>query len=132
MIETRATVEHEEHETWLTKWKVPAFPVLVGMLLLTLGVVLAFIQQKEDREATAAAIAGASCQQQREFRTFFADYLESQIGTPVEAIPGFDELSPEAREFALQLAPIVEAEREDDAKAFAEYVVNFPIPNCEG
>ena len=58
-------------------------------------------------------------------------YLESQIGTPVEEIAGFDQLSPEARAFAIQLAPVIEANRQEDEAAYAEYVMNFPIPNCD-
>jgi hypothetical protein len=122
----------DDPETWLTRWKVPAVPVLVGMILLTLGVFFGFLQLRWDREANASALANATCRQQREFRGFFADYLESQIGTPIEDIPGFDQLSPEAREFAIQLAPVVEAGRQKDAAAYAEYILKFPIPNCDG
>lgn len=135
MSVTETQMEHDERESRLarlmTRWTVPAIPVLVGMIILTLGVAFAFWQQKQDRLATAEAIGLASCQTQREFRAFFTDYLESQIGTPIDQIPGFDQLTPEAREFALQLEPVIEAERQEDQQALATYIVQFPIPNCD-
>lgn len=131
MSETRTQTELDERESWLTRWRVPAIPVLVGMILLTVGVAFAFWQQKEDREATREAIEGASCRTQREFRQFFTSYLKSQIGTSVDEIAGFDQLSPEAQEFALQLEPVIEAEREQDQRALATYILQFPIPNCD-
>ena len=134
VTETQVETETEsplERERWWRRWTVPAIPVMIGMLLLTVGVCLALLLQRQDREATALAISTASCHQQAEFRSFFAEYLESQIGTPVEDIPGFDQLSPEARAFAVQLAPVIEANRERDEAAYAEYVMNFPIPNCD-
>jgi hypothetical protein len=116
----------EDTLTWWTKWRVPAAPVILAIALVVGTIVYVLFQQNWDR----AAAARAACENQAEFRSFFAGYLQDQIGTPIEDIPGFDQLSPEARAFAIQLAPVVEAEREQDQKALAEYIANFPIPNC--
>lgn len=129
-IEPGDEESEEETETWLNKWRVPAVPVLVGMLLLTLGMAYGFAQIVWTRDDAADALRAATCEQQQEFRGFFTSYLASQIGTPVDEIPGFDQLSPEARQLAISLAPVVEAGRERDQAALTEYMLQFPIPTC--
>ena len=118
--------DEEISESWWTKWKVPAAPMILGMVILALAVAWGFAQIQWSRDDASAAL----CEQQQEFRGFFTSYLASQIGTPVENIPGFDQLSPEARQLALSLAPVVEAGRERDEEALADYIRQFPIPVC--
>jgi hypothetical protein len=117
-----------EERTWWTKGRVPAAPVILGIAIVALAFAYAFWQQSVDRHEARQA----NCEVQAEFRSFFTDYLADQIGTPMENIGGFDELSPEAKAFALQLAPIIERERQEDKRALAEYIAKFPIPTCRG
>lgn len=117
-----------ERRTWWTKGRVPAAPVMLAIAIVAAAFGYAFWQQSVDRHEARVA----NCEVQAEFRTFFTDYLADQIGTPVEQIGGFDQLSPPARDFALQLAPIVEADRLEDKAALAEYIAKFPIPTCRG
>jgi hypothetical protein len=124
------TARDDERLTWWTKWRVPAAPVILGMAILTAAIVLGFWQISDSRHDAAIAIERQACVTQAEFRGFFTAYLQSQVGTPVEDVPGFDQLSPEAKEFALSLAPVLDASRERDEQALAEYLLRFPIPDC--
>lgn len=128
-IETNEALS-ADRPSWWNKWKVPAAPLILGMTILTGAVAYGYALIEWNREDNAAALTYQACLAQREFRGFFTSYLESQVGTEITEIPGFDQLSPEARELALQLAPVVEAGREQDQAYLAEFVVTFPIPVC--
>lgn len=121
----------DDRLTWWTKWRVPAAPVILGMAIITAAIGFGFWQISDSRHDAARALEKQACETQVEFRGFFTEYLRSQIGTPIEDIPGFDRLSSEAREFALSLAPVIEAGRERNERALADYVLRFPIPNCD-
>jgi hypothetical protein len=102
---SNGTDQSGERLTWWTRYRVPAAPVILGMAILSVAVAFGYWQISDSRHDAEVALERQACETQ--------------------------ELSPEAREFAISLAPVVEAGRERDERALADYVLRFPIPRCD-
>lgn len=103
---------------------------MLGMAILAIFVGLAIRQQGEDRRELAAGIRVAACETANEFRSFMGDYLDSQVGVPIEEVDGFDELPVELQQSVVALAPVLDANRASDAAYAVKYRAKFPIVDC--
>lgn len=130
-----------------------AIRILWGLVAAVVVLALVAVNQwrndaEQDREAAkrdrtvaitiqnnAIDDAVARCQSSNEFRDLFRGYLETQANgfraEEVTALPGYNDLDPNTRQFVDALAQASEASALDAEAVRKAYVEGFPIQDCD-
>lgn len=112
------------------RWVVPWWIVAAVIVIVAGTIAYALHRQTVDRQEAIYNTAYSTCSTANEFRSFMADYLDSQVGVPVDQAPGYDSLSADAKALLEKVAPIIDAGRERRSEFAADYHARFPVQDC--